>query len=101
MEIRQVINLIANLILGMSMTMIYLYLFTDMTKAIHKWTYINHWLLKSGLIFIICSTALLCYEADDPSPEQFVHNIGMALLFIWVWLFHRNIFKSAKQKKKK
>lgn len=101
MEIRQVINLIANMTLGLSMTMLYLYLFTDMTKAIHKWSYINHWILKTGMVFIICATALLCYHFAVPTFEQLLYNVGMAMLFVWVWLFHRNIFKNSKSKRKK
>jgi hypothetical protein len=88
------VNLIANLILGFSITMFYLYLFTDNSKIIHRWTFINHWILKTGLIVMIIGTLFNVLTFDTPSLSQIGMNIGLALVFVWAYLFHRKLFKT-------
>lgn len=88
------INLAANLVMGFSITMFYLYIFCDDSKIVHKWSFINHWILKTGLIVMIIGTLFNVLTFDTPSLSQISMNIGLALVFIWAYLFHRKLFKT-------
>jgi hypothetical protein len=88
-----VINFICNLILGGCLTMFYLYLYGDNDKIVHRWSFIRHWTLKFGIIGIILGTLYNMFTLDTPHLSQVVLNLGLTLVFVWAYLFHKKMFQ--------
>lgn len=88
------INLVSNIILSYSLIMFYLYLFGDNDKIVHKWTFVGHWTLKIGIIIMIIGTLFNILTFDSPSLSQLFLNIGLSMTFVWVYLFHKQLFES-------
>lgn len=87
------VNLLANIITLVCLVLFYIYLFGDHTKAIANWTFIRHWSLRGGMLFMIGGTFFNTLTLSTPSWSEIILNVGLALLMIWVVLFHRNIFR--------
>ena len=86
------INEASNLVMCVSVIMMYVYLYGDKTKVVHKWSFVGHWTLKLGLIGIICGSALNVLTLSDPPMTEVVLNVGLAMTFVWAYLFHRKMF---------
>lgn len=89
----KITNVVANIILSYSLIMFYLYLFMDDSKIVHKWKFVGHWTLKLGLISMIIGTIFNILTFKKPALSQLVLNIGLAITFVWVFLFHKELFK--------
>jgi hypothetical protein len=88
-----VINEVSNFVMCVSVIMMYVYLYGDKTKVVHKWSFVGHWTLKLGLIGIILGSALNVLTLSDPPLTEVVLNVGLALTFVWAYLFHRKMFR--------
>ena len=91
-----VINEVANFLMCVSVTMFYVYLYGDKSKVVHRWSFVGHWTLKLGLIGIIIGSALNVLTLSDPPLTEVVLNVGLALTFVWAYLFHRKMFAEKK-----
>lgn len=87
-----IVNLVANVVTLVCMTMFYIYLFGDHNKMVAKWNFISHWTLRFGIIGMICGTFFNTLTLSTPSWSEIVLNVGLALLMLWALLFHRKIF---------
>lgn len=90
------INEVANFLMCVSVTMFYVYLYGDKSKVVHRWSFVGHWTLKLGLIGIIIGSALNVLTLSDPPLTEVVLNAGLALTFVWAYLFHRKMFDAKK-----
>ena len=86
------INEVSNLVMCVSVIMMYVYLYGDKTKVVHKWSFVGHWTLKLGLIGIILGSVLNVLTLSDPPLTEVVLNVGLAMTFVWAYLFHRKMF---------
>lgn len=95
-----IINFIANAVMGYSMTMFYLYLYSDDNKVVHRWSFLGHWTLKLGMIINIVGILFNLLTFDKVNPSQLLVNCGFSLIFVWVYLFHRKMFNQKNQNEK-
>ncbi len=86
------INVISNITTLVCLVLFYIYLFGDHTKSIAKWSFISHWSLRAGMLFMIGGTFFNTLTLSTPSWSEILLNLGLALLMVWVVLFHRNLF---------
>ena len=91
------LNVLANAIIGYSITMFYLYLFADKNKIVHKWPFVDHIILKFGMVAIILGTLFNTLMFHPVEESQLFTNVGFAFLFVWAYLFHRKLFKHLKK----
>ena len=89
-----ILNLIANIILCISMVLFYLYLYGDVKNKhiMNKWTMIQHWSLRVGLLGIIAGSFFNILTLSTPPITEVVLNIGLALTFFWAYKFHKFLF---------
>jgi hypothetical protein len=87
-------NILANLTLFVYSLMFYIYVFGDDRKAIAKWHMTKLFLLRVGIISIICGSLYSAVTLSDPEMGEVILNVGLALLFAWVYDFHKKIFNS-------
>lgn len=99
MNLLTTINFISNIVLGYSLTMFYIYLFADATKIVHRWSFVGHWSLRLGLSAMIIGTLFNVLTFDTPSKSQLLMNIGLSIVFVWAYLFHKQLFKYKNQNK--
>lgn len=91
--IKLIVNVLSNLMLFASALMFYIYLFGDEEKAIAKWNITKLFLLKVGVISIICGSFFNAVTLWNPPAHEVVLNMGLAMLFYWAYDFHKKIFK--------
>lgn len=89
-----ILNIIANLTLFSYSLLFYIYVFGDDRKAIAKWHMTKLFLLRVGVISIICGSLYSAVTLSDPEIGEVVLNVGLAMLFVWVYDFHKKIFNS-------
>lgn len=89
-----ILNVIANLTLFSYSLLFYIYVFGDDRKAIAKWHMTKLFLLRVGVISIICGSLYSAVTLSDPEIGEVVLNVGLAMLFVWVYDFHKKIFNS-------
>lgn len=94
MLVVKIINALANILLSYSLIMFYIYLFGDNDKIVHKWTFLGHWTLKLGLIIMIIGTIFNLLTFNCPSFSQLLLNVGLSITFVWVYLFHKQLFEA-------
>lgn len=87
------INLITSLTLGFCLTMFYIYLYGDDSKVVHKWSFVGHWSLKLGMVGMIIGILLKIWNLDTPTIHELIFDVGLTLVFLWAYLFHRQLFK--------
>jgi len=88
-----IINVLANLTLFTSALMFYIYIFGDEEKAVAKLNITKLFLLKMGIISIICGSFFNAVTLSNPPVYEVVLNMGLGMLFYWAYDFHRKIFK--------
>lgn len=95
------VNIIANFTISFSMILFYILLFTNENGIVNKWKAINHWTLKIGLVTVIASAAWntienlqFRHEISTPIGEVIL-NVGLAVLFCWLFYFHKYQFMKA------
>lgn len=96
--ILQIINIIANLIIGISVTIFYIYIYGDESKVVHKWNFAQHFALKFGLIGIICGAFINTITIVNSAFSEVALNVGFAMVFTWAAIFHRKLFKNERSK---
>lgn len=95
MEIAKlIINVLSNFTLFYSSLMFYIYLFGDDEKAIAKWHITKVFLLRVGIVSIVCGSFFNAVTLSNPELPAVLLNLGLALLFLWAYDFHKKIFKS-------
>lgn len=87
-----IVNLVANLVTLVCMTMFYIYLFGDHNKMVAKWSFVSHWTLRMGIIGMIAGTFFNTLTLSTPDWSEITLNCGLALLMFWALLFHRKMF---------
>lgn len=93
------VNLVANITTLVCLVLFYIYLFGDHTKSVARWTFIRHWSLRGGMLFMIGGTFFNTLTLSTPDWSEIMLNFGLALLMIWVVLFHRNLFRNKSEVK--
>ena len=116
-----IINILANSVICLAMTLFFILLFGNSNSIIHKWPVLQHWSLKIALVSIIATSAwnamnvlyfhmvprhgMIVDSVHTPAGEILM-NIGLAALFVWIVIFHKYHFlskappKTAAKKKK-
>ena len=121
MDPMHIINILANSVICLAMTLFFILLFGNSNSIIHKWPVLQHWSLKIALVSIIATSAwnamnvlyfhmvprhgMIVDSVHTPAGEILM-NIGLAALFVWIVIFHKYHFlskappKTAAKKKK-
>ena len=86
------INIVANMIMLISVVMFYLYLYGDNSKVVHRWNFVGHWSLKLGLIGIAVGNMYNVLSLCNPPTSELVLNVGLAIVFLWAYMFHKKMF---------
>lgn len=74
--------------------MFYIYVFGDDSKVVSKWNMTKVFLLRVGVAAIICGSFFNAVTLSNPETPEVVLNVGLALLFLWAYDFHKKMFKS-------
>ena len=104
-----IINILANSVICLAMTLFFILLFGNSNSIIHKWPVLQHWSLKIALVSIIATSAwnamnvlyfhmvprhgMIVDSVHTPAGEILM-NIGLAALFVWIVIFHKYHFLS-------
>ena len=97
MEILQIINELANLLIFVNATLFYIFIFGREVSKIEKLPIIEKVLLRIGLILpSIIGLVNVLYVAYPPITE-IIMNVGYACLFTWASIFHYNQFVKPKK----
>ena len=92
-QVCQIAFAVSNLILTLGSRGFYLLVFGKGSSAVHKWGFIAHWSLRTGLAFIISGAFLTLLLYPVPNIIQLMRSSGLAMLFVWAFLFHYKYFK--------
>ena len=103
-----IVNMIANSVIGISLGAFFILLYGNENSIVHKWPVITHWSVKIGLITAVVASMYNLLNAivrevmprhfDDGSiildfthtpPGEVLLNVGLAILFAWVFYFHK------------
>jgi hypothetical protein len=109
MDPMHIINILANSVICLAMTLFFILLFGNSTSIIHKWPVLQHWSLKIALVSIIATSAwnamnvlyfhmvprhgMIVDSVHTPAGEILM-NMGLAALFVWIVIFHKYHFLS-------
>lgn len=99
--ILQILNLIANTILCASMTLFYIYLYSDPRgeSVMNKWSAAQSLSLKLGLIGIMGGSLFNILTFPNPALAEFLLNAGLAATFFWAYKFHKTMFNNQSKNK--
>jgi hypothetical protein len=89
----QIVFAISNLILTAAALGFYLLVFGRGSSAVQKWGFIAHWSLRTGLALIISGAFLTLLMMPTPNVIQLMRSSGLALLFVWAFMFHYKYFR--------
>ena len=89
MKAIQIINLLANVVFGGSLTAFYLMIYGDEKNIVHKWPFVQNWTLRAGLIGMILGALSNVLTFALPTFSEFVLNLGLAFVFLWAFIFHK------------
>jgi hypothetical protein len=85
----QIINWLANVIFGGSLTAFYIMIYGDESKIVHRWPFVQNWTLRAGLIGMNLGALFNVLTAPKPTLPELVLNVGLAFVFLWAFLFHK------------
>lgn len=114
MDPMHLLNIAANSVICLAMTLFFVLLFGNSNSIIYKWPVLQHWTLKVALVSIIATSAWnamntiyfdmvprhgMVMDSVHTPVGEILMNVGLASLFIWVVIFHKYHFlKSAPPK---
>lgn len=102
-----IINILANSVICLAMTLFFILLFGNSNSIIYKWPVLQHWSLKIALVSIIATSAWnamnvlyfhmvprhgMIVESVHTPAGEILMNIGLASLFVWIVIFHKYHF---------
>jgi len=92
MENKVWLNFVSNAVLTMSFASFIIFVFGRQNSIIHKFSLPKSLALKTGLS--ICTVVALynTLTFSDPPLSEIILNTGLATLFTWASLFHRERF---------
>jgi hypothetical protein len=90
--IAQVINELANIVICVTTTLFYIFIFGREVKAIAKLNIIEQWMLRAGLALPAVGSLYNVLTAQYPPTPEILINVGWASLFIWACIFHYKTF---------
>jgi hypothetical protein len=91
MEINQIINLIANILvtIGISLFMVFVY---GRYTIIDKLPMFEKWVIKISLAITACGSFFNVLTLSNPETPEIIFNSGLAIVFIWAAWFHFKYF---------
>jgi amino acid transporter len=96
-EIIRNLNLLANLTIFLSLIFFMVFLFGKSDSKVNQFPFLHHWTIKIGLS-VMCAGALFsAIAAPHVIWQQFVRNVGTAVVMTWGVLFHWKYFIIKKQ----
>jgi len=92
MELMQIINEIASLLICVNATLFYIFIFGRQVKKIENLHLLEQWLLRIGLILPALGGFYNLLVASYPPNVEIIINVGYAALFTWASIFHYKQF---------
>jgi len=90
--IAQAINELANIIICVTTTLFYIFIFGREVKAIARLSIIEQWMLRAGLALPAVGSLYNVLTAQYPPTPEIIINVGWASLFLWASIFHYKTF---------
>lgn len=115
MDLVTLLNIAANSVICLAMTLFFVLLFGNSNSIIYKWPVLQHWSLKVALVSIIATSAWnamntiyfnviprhgMIIETVNTPIGEILLNVGLAALFVWIVIFHKYHFLSKAPPKK-
>ena len=88
----QIINELANLLIGVNATLFYIFVFGRDVKALAKLSLIEQAMLRLGLAIPALGALYNVLTTQYPPIPEILINIGYASLWTWASMFHYNTF---------
>ena len=92
MELMQIINEIASLLIFVNATLFYIFIFGREVKRIKMLNIFEQWLLRIGLILPSLGGLYNVLVYSYPPNVEIIINVGYASLFTWASIFHYKQF---------
>lgn len=91
MEISQLINLIANILLtvGIAMFMVFVY---GRSTMIDKLPFIERFIIKASLAMTASGALFNVLTLAASHPSEILFNSGLSIVFVWAAWFHFKYF---------
>jgi hypothetical protein len=99
MEILQIINEIASLLVFVNATLFYIFIFGREIAIIERLPTWEKWLLRVGLALPAVGSFYNVLYVSYPPFSEIIINVGYASLFTWASIFHYNHFVRNDRKK--
>jgi hypothetical protein len=99
METNQIINLIANILItiGISLFMVFVY---GRSTVIDKLPIFEKWIIKIALAVTACGSLFNVLTLSTPQTPEILFNSGLAVVFVWAAWFHFKYFVKNENKSK-
>ena len=92
MELMQIINELANILIFINATLFYIFVFGREVKALARLNIVERWLLRVGLAIPSMGALYNVLVGQYPPIPEIIINVGYASLFTWASIFHYNTF---------
>ena len=86
------INLIANIIITISVTFFIIGVFGNGNKSIERLNLFEKYLVKAGLSITACGSLFNSLTLSTPNNTEILLNVGLAFIFLWGAIFHWKYF---------
>jgi hypothetical protein len=92
MNFETYLNLLANVVLTLSVTAFIVLLYNS-KGIVNKWPLIGSYLLRVSLVLMAVGGLGNCLMLSTPPSSEIILNVGMAGLFSWAAWFHNKLLK--------
>lgn len=92
MNFETYLNLLANVVLTLSVTAFMVLLYNS-KGIVNKWPLIGSYLLRASLVLMAVGGLGNCLTLSTPASTEIILNLGTAGLFAWAAWFHNNLLK--------
>jgi hypothetical protein len=92
----EIINLIANLLICISVTLFIIAIFGSKNKMVESMNIFEKYLIKIGLTTTSCGSLFNVLTLSTPNKTEILLNVGLSLVFTWAAYFHFKYFINKK-----
>ena len=85
------------LYLAFCASLFYVLMYGDGRTVVYRWPMLQHWGLKLGLCLIISGAIFHALSWKYVGWSGALLNMGLALVFNWAYVYHKNLFRAERK----